>query len=90
MSLQIGSSAGKQVFLITDPAKCQILMEAYGFHPEETLSLHINLQCLEEDCCKVAFLRGAFLAGGSVTDPEKGYHLELTTSHPSVARACGE
>ncbi len=79
-------SGGKQVFLITDPAKCQILMEAYGFHPEETLSLHINLQCLEEDCCKVAFLRGAFLAGGSVTDPEKGYHLELTTSHPSVAR----
>lgn len=79
-------SAGKQVFLITNPAKCRTLMEAYGFRPEETLSLHINLQCLEEDCCKVAFLRGAFLAGGSVTDPEKGYHLELTTSHPSVVR----
>ena len=79
-------SAGKQVFLITDLEKCRVLMEAYGFHPEETLSLHINLQSLEEDCCKVAFLRGAFLAGGSVTDPEKGYHLELTTSHLSVAR----
>ena len=60
-------SAGKQVFLITDPAKCRILMETYGFRPEETLALHINLQSLEEDCCKVAFLRGAFLAGGSVT-----------------------
>jgi DNA-binding protein WhiA len=41
---------------------------------------------VEEDCCKNAFLRGAFLAGGSVTDPEKGYHLELTTTHSSVSR----
>ena len=30
-------------------------------------------------------MRGAFLAGGSVTDPGKGYHLELTTTHRSVA-----
>ena len=28
-------------------------------------------------CCKKAALRGAFLAGGSVTDPEKHYHLEI-------------
>ena len=26
-------------------------------------------------------MRGAFLAGGSVTDPEKSYHLELVTPH---------
>ena len=79
-------SAGKQIFAIADPEKCRRLMDAYGFHPSGTLSLHINLQILEDDCCKAAFLRGAFLAGGSVTDPEKGYHLELTTSHQSVAR----
>ncbi len=79
-------STGKQVFQITDPMKCRRIMDAYGFQPEGTLALHINLQILEEDCCKVSFLRGAFLAGGSVTAPEKGYHLELTTSHMSVAR----
>lgn len=79
-------AVGKLVFQITDPAKCRRLMDLYGFSPETTLSLHINLQILEEDCCKVSFLRGAFLAGGSVTSPEKGYHLELTTSHASVAR----
>lgn len=76
----------KQVFAITDPEKCRHLLDTYGFDPIGTLSLHINLQILEDDCCKNAFLRGAFLAGGSVTDPEKGYHLELTTSHQSVAR----
>ena len=50
------------------------------------MALHVNLGVLEEDCCKIAFLRGAFLAGGSVTDPAKGYHLELTTSHSFVSR----
>ncbi len=30
-------------------------------------------------CCKKAFLRGSFLAGGSISNPEKTYHLELTS-----------
>ena len=28
-------------------------------------------------CCKRAFIRGAFLAAGSISDPEKGYHFEI-------------
>ncbi len=31
-------------------------------------------------CCKRAFLRGAFLAGGSISDPEKSYHFEIVSS----------
>ena len=77
---------GKLVFQIQQPKKLLTVMEAYGFHPEDTLALHINLPVLEEDCCRIAFLRGAFLAGGSVTDPTKGYHLELTTTHQNVAK----
>ena len=79
-------SGGKQVFQITDPAKINLIMDAYGFDTKDTIALHINLAIVEEDCCKVSFLRGAFLAGGSVTDPGKGYHLELATIHQSVAR----
>ena len=77
---------GKRIFQITDPQKIQEIMQTYGFDPQDTVSLHINLPIIEEECCKGAFLRGAFLAGGSVTDPEKGYHLELATTHHSVAR----
>jgi len=79
------ASPGKLVFQITDPDKIHSIMEAYGFHPNETLALHVNLPVVEEECCKGAFLRGAYLAGGSVTDPEKGYHMEMTTTHQSVA-----
>lgn len=76
---------GKLNFQITDPEKLAVILEAYGFD-RGTLSLHINLPVVEEECCKASFLRGAFLAGGSVTDPVKGYHMELTTTHQSVAR----
>jgi len=81
-------TAGKLVFQVTDSEKIELIMSAYGFSIKDTLVLHINLPVVEEDCCKTAFLRGAFLAGGSVTDPEKGYHLELATTHSCVSREC--
>lgn len=77
---------GKLVFQIWGKEKIDVIMESFGFDAQDTLSLHVNLPVVEEDCCKAAFLRGAFLAGGSVTDPGKGYHMELTTTHQSVAR----
>lgn len=79
-------TAGKLTFQIIQPEKIREVMTAYGFDPSDTVSLHINLAVVEEDCCKAAFLKGAFLAGGSVTDPGKAYHLELATTHHSVAR----
>ena len=79
-------ASGKLNFQITDPDKIADIMEWYGFDSKDTLSMHINLAVIEDDCCKGAFLRGAFLAGGSVTDPSKGYHMELNTTHQSVAR----
>lgn len=82
------NATGKLVYQILDPKKIEMIMQAYGFSREATLALHINLPVVEDDCCKAAFLRGAFLAGGSVTDPVKGYHLEITTTHRSVAREC--
>lgn len=80
---------GKLIFQIGNPEKIKIIMNAFGFDIRDTLSLHVNLPVVEEDCCKNAFLRGAFLAGGSVTDPGKGYHMEVTTTHRSVARETG-
>ena len=77
---------GKLVFQIFDPEKIDIIMDSFGFDRDDTLSLHVNWPIVEEECCRTAFLRGAFLGGGSVTDPTKGYHMELTTTHQAVAR----
>ena len=80
------AAPGKLVFQIVDPEKIERVMESFGFDSGDTLALHVNLALVEDECCRAAFLRGAFLAGGSVTDPEKGYHMEITTTHASVAR----
>ena len=77
---------GKYIFQITDREKLSAMIEAFGYDPQQHIVLHINFALLEEDCCRSAFLRGAFLAGGSVTDPAKRYHLELATSHAQASR----
>ena len=79
-------AAGKLVFQITDTEKLDRIMNSYGFSRRDTFALHVNLPVVEQECCRAAFLRGAFLAGGSVTDPAKGYHIELATTHSSVSR----
>ena len=38
------------------------------------------------NCCKRAFIRGVFLAVGSISDPEKGYHLEFVCEDEEQAR----
>ncbi|MCI7322461.1 MAG: DNA-binding protein WhiA [Lachnospiraceae bacterium] len=32
---------------------------------------------VQRTCCKRAFIRGAFMAAGSITDPSKSYHFEI-------------
>lgn len=81
-----GLGEGKGAFLIESPAKLNAIFDAFDLEGVGAVSLHINLAVLEEEHCRTAFLRGAFLAGGSVTDPMKGYHLELATSHYHVGR----
>ena len=80
------AGTGKKTLIINDRDKLARIFSAFGSEPEGRLSHHINFGVIEEDCCRTAFVRGAFLAGGSVTDPEKRYHLELATPHRSVSR----
>ena len=79
-------AGGKLTFLIQAGEKIQKIFSAYGASASSDVTLHVNFGVLEEESDKLAFLRGAFLAGGSVTDPAKRYHLELTTSHYKVSR----
>ncbi len=44
-------------------------------------SEEINPLLIKNSCCRRAFLRGAFLCSGSMSDPNKGYHLEFVCEH---------
>lgn len=40
---------------------------------------------LQQTCCRRAYIRGAFLAAGSISDPRKAYHLEIVCKTPAQA-----
>ena len=58
----------------------------YGYGQKNETVLHLNCAVLEKECCQPAFWRGALCAGGTVTDPEKKYLLEIVTPHRVMAR----
>lgn len=78
--------SGKRVLRITREDKLDAIWRALGYDRRAHFALHLNFALLEEECCRASFLRGAFLSGGSVTDPQKRYHLELATSHVQAGR----
>lgn len=59
----------------------QILKDTYILSEEVNgninLRSNIDTKLIRKRCCKRAYLRGAFLGCGSVSNPEKGYHLEF-------------
>lgn len=67
--------------IVTDEAQSQKLLQAmkYMSASGEILEDDINhtQMLLQSICCKRAFLRGAFLSAGSMSDPEKAYHFEI-------------
>lgn len=63
------------------------------FDENETNILVLEL-CIEGDintvlpfeCCGISFIRGAFLGGGSISNPNKSYHLEFDTREEQYAK----
>ena len=78
---------GKQIAIcrIDDPAKLVRIYETLELPEGGNVALHLNRGVVEQPCCEISFVRGAFLSGGSVIDPEKRYHLEFSTAHRQVS-----
>ena len=76
---------GKLLFEIGQKEKLEKIFAALDMSEAGAVTLHVNFGLLEEEPEQLAFFRGAFLAGGSVTDPAKRYHLELATPHLKVS-----
>ena len=76
------SKAGNYKINIPTRADRLKVLEYFGYTGKE-ITLRVNLSNLEqsnEDCCSKAFLRGVFLVCGSVTDPQKDYHIEFSVT----------
>ncbi len=66
-------------YLKSDEDKEKVF-EKFG-HTLKEATLRINRANIQDECCISAFLRGAFLSCGTVTDPERGYHLEFVVPY---------
>ncbi|MBO4882941.1 MAG: DNA-binding protein WhiA [Lachnospiraceae bacterium] len=76
--LEITFNIGKSL-KSTDP-EFEALLDLVGDGSDPVSGL-----ILKNACCKRAFLRGAFLASGSLSDPDKGYHLEFICPSEALA-----
>ena len=67
---------------IRDGAEARLVMQALKLKeaPDAGGELLAESLIVQQPCCRRAFIRGAFLASGSISDPEKFYHLEMVAS----------
>ena len=70
---------------MTGSAQIARIFDALGYDHKSHITYHLNRNVLEEECCIASFLRGAFLMAGTVAGPDKKSHLELKTTHASLA-----
>jgi len=63
----------------------RLLKELRFFDDKGQMHFEVNRGLVKSKCCKKAFLRGSFLGSGSISDPEKGYHLEFVASTQEFA-----
>ena len=81
------------VIVSKDPEARRLLSETCLLDEDGNISecmspMHHRL--LRQNCCRRAFIRGAFLAVGSVSDPKKSYHFEIVCTAPEKARQLQE
>ncbi|MCR5144850.1 MAG: DNA-binding protein WhiA [Lachnospiraceae bacterium] len=57
----------------------------YFMNPSQSLD-EVDGLIIQQTCCKRAYMRGAFLMAGSISDPNKGYHFEIVCKSDKQAR----
>ena len=76
--------------LLRDFARAEAVLRATGLlhtqQGETQLERRIYAPVVSSICCRRAYLRGAFIAAGSVSDPEKNYHLEFVLGDAAMAQ----
>ena len=70
---------------LTDPSQIKQVLQATKFMDGEghlrDMKAPVSAILIKNSCCQRAFLRGAFLASGSMSDPGKSYHLEIVCTN---------
>nr|WP_300001901.1 DNA-binding protein WhiA [Tissierella sp.] len=72
----------------------QILLDV-GFIQEDKMNIFnpdykMDKKIIKKRCCRRSYIRGSFLGGGSISNPEKTYHMEMVTNNKEHAEDLSE
>ena len=77
----------KYIVNIAAGAAVTPLLTRLGFLEAGALRAGTDMELIRKKCCRAAYLRGAFLGGGSVNRPEASCHLEIAAKSAAMGRA---
>lgn len=82
----ITSAKGRSFSItVSDSTECEKILRAFGHDGRGSIIINFsNFVC---DACVSAFLAGAFLSCGTVSDPNKDYHLEFTVPYRNLSKS---
>lgn len=72
--------------LAVDKAAARMMAMDTHILGDEGFEFGSDASFLTTRCCRIAFVRGAFLGGGSITNPEKRYHMEFVCGQKEFAQ----
>ncbi len=76
----------KKTYLVSVPGEAD-RVKIINYYDSGEQDWIINPKFLKRTCCRWAFVRGAFLACGSINNPEKSYHLEFAVKDTTLSFA---
>lgn len=74
------------VRIVPSPEASSVLRRLGFLEAQSLFDAAYDRRILQKNCCKISYLRGAFLGGGSVNRPEGEYHLEFVADNYNFAR----
>lgn len=85
-AVQRGRKGWLYTLTITEDMGLKSTLTALGLYRSHIVKFAIDPFLAQEDCCARAYLRGAFLGGGSVNSPKRSYHFEIETHYFGLSR----
>ncbi len=85
-SQHLGRHRIYQIFLVGASDTVKVL-RACRLVEEDEVVCRISPLIVQTNCCKRAYIRGAFLASGSLSNPERTYHLEFVNTDEAHSQA---
>lgn len=84
-TVEQGFAARENAYRITLSEEEELRKVLQSVHYVQMQEKTVSDLLLKKDCCRRAFLRGSFLSLGSMSDPEKSYHMEFVCSEEMQA-----